>query len=492
MLDEPLMRAAASSPDALALADETRSWTFAQLGARTDALARGIAGVSEPGDRIAVLAQNRGEYVECYYGIPRAGRVLVPLHPRLHEQEWRSILLRSGAAAIVGEHALLERLGDTGLPVFDLDGEAGAPYESLITDQGETGPPLGRNDENVAFLIGTSGTTGAPKLAMLTHSSFAAAVDATLAARPVADDDVLLTPFPLCHVAGYNVFVYHVRARPIVLMRQFDPLGLVQLVVRYGVTALSLAPTMIAMLLDADVDHDALARIRSIGYGASPIPATVLRSGVARWACDFSQGYGMTELSGNAVFLGPDEHRAAAAGDERLLRAAGYPAHGVELRIAEDDGEVLVRAPQVMAGYWDEPQASGATLHEGWLHTGDVGKLDDDGLLTLIDRTKDVIVTGGENVASREVEDVLHEHEAVRDVAVVGVPDGTWGERVTAVVVPWPGKHVTADDLVELARSQLAGFKAPREVVFVDELPRNATGKVLKQALRERLAHREP
>jgi acyl-CoA synthetase (AMP-forming)/AMP-acid ligase II len=200
----------------------------------------------------------------------------------------------------------------------------------------------------------------------------------------------------------------------------------------------------------------------------------------------------MTELSGNAVFLGPDEHRAAAAGDERLLRAAGYPAHGVELRIAEDDGEVLVRAPQVMAGYWDEPQASGATLHEGWLHTGDVGKLDDDGLLTLIDRTKDVIVTGGENVASREVEDVLHEHEAVRDVAVVGVPDGTWGERVTAVVVPWPGKHVTADDLVELARSQLAGFKAPREVVFVDELPRNATGKVLKQALRERLAHREP
>jgi acyl-CoA synthetase (AMP-forming)/AMP-acid ligase II len=349
-----------------------------------------------------------------------------------------------------------------------------------------------RRSDDVAFLIGTSGTTGAPKLAMLTHASFAAAVEATLAARPVAADDVLLTPFPLCHVAGYNVFVYHARARPIVLMRQFDPLDLTKLVAQYGVTALSLAPTMIAMLLDADVDHDLLSQVRSIGYGASPVPATVLRRGVARWGCDFSQGYGMTELSGNAVFLGPAEHRAAAAGDERLLRAAGYPAPGVELCIAESDDEVLVRAPQVMAGYWSEPETSEATLRDGWLHTGDVGKLDDDGLLTLIDRTKDVIVTGGENVASREVEDVLHEHEAVRDVAVIGLPDSRWGERVTAVVVLWPDKPVSADALVELSRSRLARFKAPREVVFVDELPRNATGKVLKQVLRERLAHREP
>ncbi len=241
---------------------------------------------------------------------------------------------------------------------------------------------------------------------------------------------------------------------------------------------LSLAPTMIAMLLDDPRTDDAvLASVRSIGYGASAIPAPVLRAAVERWDADLSQGYGMTELSGNAVFLGPDEHRRAAAGDARLLGAAGFPAPGVEVRLDDATQEILVRAPQVMAGYWQDAAASATALGGWWLHTGDVGRIDDDGLLTVVDRLKDVIVSGGENVASREVEAVLHTHPGVADVAVIGLPDARWGERVAAVVVrrgTGPGQRRGARHAGPGAPCRV---QDPRSVEFVDELPRNAAGQ---------------
>jgi acyl-CoA synthetase (AMP-forming)/AMP-acid ligase II len=212
---------------------------------------------------------------------------------------------------------------------------------------------------------------------------------------------------------------------------------------------------------------------------------------------ELTQGYGMTELSGNAVFLDPAAHRRGLAGEEQLLRAAGRPAPGVELRIADADdralpdgevGEILVRAPQVMAGYWDDPDATAAALRGGWLHTGDVGLVDDEGLLHVVDRSKDVIITGGENVSSREVEDVLHAAPGVARVAVVGVPDPTWGENVCAVVVTTADGRFDPDSLVATARAHLAGFKVPRHVVVVGELPVNTAGKVVKAELRAWLA----
>jgi acyl-CoA synthetase (AMP-forming)/AMP-acid ligase II len=255
------------------------------------------------------------------------------------------------------------------------------------------------------------------------------------------------------------------------------------------VTMLSLAPTMIAMLLGApDVDDRDLATVRALGYGASSIPAPVLRAALARWDWDLSQGYGMTELAGNAVFLGPEEHRRAARGDDRMLRAAGRPAPGVAVRLAPGSHEILVRGPQVFAGYRDEPSASAEALRDGWLHTGDIGRIDPDGLLTVVDRLKDVIVSGGENVASREVEDVLHRHPDVADVAVIGLPDERWGEQVVAVVVTRDGEALDEHELLAMCREHLAGFKAPRAVFCRDALPRNAAGKVLKQQLRAELA----
>ncbi len=495
LLHEVPAEAARRAPERVALVTDAGQQTFAELAGRVRRIAGGIAGLTGAGDRVAILAENRAEYVECYYAVPQAGRLLVPLNQRLHPDEWIGSIRRSGARVLVGENELLDRLGPDAAraagieTIVGLDQSVDRLYSELGTAGEEPPLPLAHDDDDVAWLIGTSGTTGTPKLAMLTHANLMAAVDATLTARPVQSDDVFCTPFPLCHVAGYNVLGLHKMARPVVLMRRFDPGRLVELIIEHGVTLLSLAPTMIAMLLDDPrTDDRVLASVRSIGYGASAMPAPVLRAAVGRWDCDLSQGYGMTELSGNAVFLGPADHRRAATGDERLLAGAGYPAPGVEVRLDDANHEILVRAPQVMAGYWQDPDVSAVALAGGWLHTGDVGRLDADGLLTVVDRTKDVIVTGGENVASREVEAVLHTHAGVADVAVIGLPDPRWGERVAAVVVRRPGDPVSAEDLVALARAHLAGFKTPRTVEFVDELPRNAAGKVLKQQLREELA----
>ena len=488
LLHDGLDQAAGRVPNELALVTDAGVQTFAELSDRVAQVAAGIAAISAPGDRIAILAENRAEYVECYYAVPRSGRLLVPLNQRLHPDEWLGTLAHSGTRVLIAEPELLARLGEDAAraagveTIVDLDRDDVA---LAATDS----PNTAVDGRAVAWLIGTSGTTGTPKLAMLTHTSLLAAVDATLTARPVREQDVFGTPFPLCHVAGYNVIGLHRMARPVVLMRRFDPVRLIELVDEHGITLLSLAPTMIAMLLDDPRTDDRVLRsVRSIGYGASAIPAPVLRAAVERWDCDLSQGYGMTELSGNAVFLGADDHRRAAAGDERLLGAAGHAAPGVELRLDGRTDEILVRAPQVMAGYWQAPEATGVALADGWLHTGDVGRIDDDGLVTVVDRLKDVIVSGGENVASREVEAVLHTHPGVADVAVIGLPDERWGERVAAVVVRRAGDPVTAEELVLLARAHLAGFKAPRRVEFVDELPRNAAGKVLKQLLRAELA----
>lgn len=500
LLHDLLDDAARRDPDGLALVTDAGRWTFGDLQARVEHVTRGVAALTGAGDRVAILAENRAEYVECYYAVPRAGRLLVPLNHRLHREEWLGALQRCGARVLIAEPELLDRLGPEAAraagvaTVVGLDGAtADVGYEAMdevmdqATDDARYEDP-GEGPEGVAWLVGTSGTTGTPKLAMLTHRSLLAAVDATLAARPVGPGDALLTPFPLCHVAGYNVLVLHRAGRPIVLMRRFDAAHLRDLVREHGVTMLSVAPTMIAMLLEDGGADSVMRGVRAIGYGASAIPAPVLRAAVERWDCDLSQGYGMTELSGNAVFLGPAEHRAAAAGDARLLDAAGHPAPGVDVRLDPVSGEILVRADQVMAGYWQDPDASRTALPDGWLRTGDVGRLDHDGLLTVVDRLKDVIVSGGENVASREVETVLHTHVGVADVAVVGLPDDRWGERVTAVVVRRPGAFVSEAELVALSREHLAGYKTPRAVVFVEELPRNAAGKVLKHQLRADLS----
>lgn len=436
-----------------------------------------------PGERAAVLSHNTADYVTLFYAASYAGVVLVPLNQRLHPSEWEEQIGRTEARFVIGEADLLADLED-GVETLDWDelGQRIDSADSMVA-------PARLDADEPAWIIFTSGTTGRPKGAVLTHRSLLAATTNSAIGRPVSVDDVYVFPFPLCHVAAYNVLIHHLHARPVVLLERFTADGVMDAVEAEHATSISLAPTMISALLDdPDFEASRLSTLRSIGYGASAIPVEVLRRGLDALGCDFNQGYGMTELSGNAVFLDGELHRRAATGEPHLLASAGLPGPLATVRIAPD-GEIEVRGDQVMAGYWNDPQATAAAFSEdGWLRTGDIGSIDD-GLLHIVDRKKDLVVTGGENVSSREVEDVLHTHPGVAQVAVIGTPDERWGEVVTAVVVPRPGVSIDANELIELCRSRLASYKKPRLVTFVDELPTNASGKILKRELRDQFTN---
>jgi len=505
-LHDVVDHAAGSAPDAPALIDGDHVSTFAGLADRVGRAAAFVAGCTAPGDRIAVVGENHRSWVDAYYGVPRAGRILVFGNHRLAAPELRSVLERSGSRILVGPATELDRI-DPPATVTRIDLDA---WEAGLADAdpdpgAATAPAPGDAAPGDAWIIYTSGTTGRSKGAVLTHASVLAAVRASDACRTVPPDEVYLLPFPLAHIAGYNVVHHHARGVPVVLLARFDPADFVATVARRRVTSASLAATMLHALLGHLDQHPEavadLASLRQIHYGAAPMPTPVLRAARERLGVDFSQGYGMTELSGNAVFLDAETHRRGLAGDDAVLRAAGRPAPGVSVRVVDDDrrpvpvgspGEIEVRAPQVMDRYWEEPAATATALADGWLRTGDVGRLDPDGLLTIVDRKKDVIVTGGENVSSLEVEQVVHTVPAVGEVAVVGVPDPRWGENVCAVVVARPGAagddDALAEAVVAAVRAELAGYKTPRHVVVVDALPKNATGKVVKAELRAWLA----
>jgi acyl-CoA synthetase (AMP-forming)/AMP-acid ligase II len=504
-LHDILARAAAGRPDVVALVSGDVSYTFAALHARVQRAAAVIDAATTPGARVAVVGENHPAWVECYYAVPSVGRVLVFGNHRLAPAELRSVLERSGASVVVGPRHELDRILDDA-PVdgvqqtFDLDewerALAGTTVgEPTAPDPGTADPspshPSTSGPDAPAWLIYTSGTTGRSKGATLSHANVLAAVRIANSCRIVADDEQYLLPFPLSHIAGFNVIHHHARTRPVVLMPRFDARAFVETVARHQVTAASLAATMLhSLLVLLDEEPALVPELRSlqlVAYGAAPMPVPLLRRGRELLGVDFHSGYGMTELAGNAVFLDVAGHRRGLAGDDALLLTAGRPGPGVELRLG-DDGEILIRSPQVMLGYWDEPDATAATLVDGWLHTGDVGRFDAEGNLAIVDRKKDVILTGGENVSSLEVEQVLHEIAAVGEVAVIGVPDPEWGENVCAVVVPRAGATVDPDVLVATARERLAGFKVPRHVVTVDALPKNSTGKIVKQELRAWLA----
>jgi acyl-CoA synthetase (AMP-forming)/AMP-acid ligase II len=511
LLHDVIDAAAARSPGAPALITGGVTHTFGEVAADVTALAGGVAAVSRPGDTVAILAQNGYPYPLAYYGVPRAGRVLLALNQRLHPREWASQLERSRASVVIADDDLLATLrAGAQLPacvgtVVALRGGGSIDSDLTFDELCAPAPPRRLPDvrpDDPAWLMYTSGTTGPPKGVLLTHRSLLAGVRHSAILRPIRDDDVFLTAFPLCHVAGYQVMVAHLKGRPALVMTRFDAPEFVAAVRDFGVTTCSLAPTMMDLLLEhlrSDPGGLAVARerLRAIGYGSAPMPPTLIRRITDVLGCDLTQGYGMTELAGNVTALGPADHRAAIADSPELLTSAGHPGPLAELAImdregallpAGEPGEIVVRGEQVCGGYHDDPASSAAGMAGGWFHTGDLGMLDASGRLQVVDRIKDIIVTGGENVASREVEDVLRELAGVRDVAVVGIADERWGERICAAVVPDCDAPPTAEELVAGCRDRLAGFKTPRRIAFVGELPRTASGKVRKDELRRLLA----
>ena len=482
---------AESAPDSWALLGETR-FTYGELSERVDRLARYLAEQYSPDSRVSVLAWNSNDYLILIYACSAAGLVLVPLNTRLAAAEWR-YQLQSTRPSLLVYGAEFEQQSRDLAAVFEIEyTQIGTLIECRANVSGKALPSV--TPDSPVWILHTSGSTGKPKGAMLTHQSFLAGLESAAQGRPVLDTDVYLYPFPLFHVSAHNVFLQHRHGAAVWLLPGFDAERVLSLCEQGQVSTLSLAPTMIAMLLDLPSYNPAkLAGVRAIGYGASAMPLPLMNRLLGTLDIELSQSYGMTELSGSISFLKPEDHRAGLT-DPSIMRSVGRPVKGVEVTIRNDQGdalppgstgEVCVKAAQCMQGYWERLEDTESAIGAGYLRTGDLGFFDDRGYLTLVDRKKDMIISGGENVASREVEDVLAAHVSVKQVAVVGLPHERWGEVVCACLVL--RQAVGAEELDVFCRAQLAAFKCPKRYVTLESLPLNASGKIDKPALRQAL-----
>jgi acyl-CoA synthetase (AMP-forming)/AMP-acid ligase II len=505
--------AAHHAPDVTALRYGERALTYAELRDRCWRLSNALIQVTEAGDRVAILAENGPEYVECYYGVPGAGLALTLLNYRLAARELAYIIGNAEPRILFVEPKYLPVIAEIRDQISSVEqivliaGEEEAKvyealeaiyYEDFIATGDPTEPLRRPKEEDLCWLLYTSGTTGLPKGAMLSHRNLMAAIVNSLCTWDATADDVCLFTFPLFHVAGYMMPIYHLRTYPVVLLKSFDVETLLASIEAHRITTTAMAPTMLAMVLEDPVgDRYDLSSLRRIGYGAAAMPAEVLRRARARWPnVTFQTGFGMTELSGNVMAMGAEDHIRAAEADLPILRSVGRQMPLSRVRVVDDEGrdvapgeagEIVVKGDQVLMGYWRNPEATKSSFFEGgWFRSGDVGRWDEDGYLYIVDRKKDMILTGGENVYPREVEEVLFQHPAVVEAAVVGAPDPKWGEKVVAVVCL--RSDASGEELIAFCRERIASYKKPRHVVFIEALPKNASGKVLKRELRDRLA----
>ena len=437
------------------------------------------------------------------YGCFMAGYCLVPLNARLTGPELEYHLSDSGAVALVTD--------EEGAAIFegrDLSGAvllvAGTDGYERLASGAERLPVANVDRDDPAWLFYTSGTTGRPKGATLTHGNLDFVTASWLAdLTPMTEDDVVLHAAPLSHGAGFHALAAVARGAHQVILPagSFDPVAVLSLIQRAGVTNTWMVPTQIVMLTDAVEKGSCdghLPTLDRVVYGGAPCAPAELRRALEVFGPVFVQLFGQGETPMTATVLPPSDHAAALAGErQERLGSAGYARPGMDVRILGPDGselpsgevgEVCVRGPAVMSGYWERPDATAEALRNGWLHTGDLGRMDAFGYLYLLDRAKDMIITGGSNVYAVEVEAALASHPAVHDAAVVGVPDRTWGELVVAVVVTDAPSTDLEAELAAHCATELAGYKRPRRWVFVESLPRNAYGKVLKRQLREELS----
>jgi acyl-CoA synthetase (AMP-forming)/AMP-acid ligase II len=485
-----------------------RTITFGELRDRMFRIANAMLGLAEPGDRVAILAENLPEYVECYYGVPSAGMALTFLNYRLHPKEWAWILGNAEARVLIVQDTYLERIEPLlgALPSVEhviVIGSAatagGRPtFDDVVGAASATEPAIAVDEDATAWLLYTSGTTGFPKGAMLTHRNLVTAMLESVIEYEPRPDDRTLVAFPLCHVSGYSVPVGHTRGGCVVLTPMFEPEQWMRMVDEYGITGTSMAPTMLNFILQHPKVHEyRLTSLRGIGYGAAAMPVEVLRAAIQRFGPIVYSGFGMTELGGNVLTFPKSAHERAVNGDEYLLASCGTPMCLADVMVVDEAmnecppgvvGEIVIRGDQVLKGYFRNEEGTKKAFEGGWFHTGDMAKRDEEGFFYIVDRVKDMIITGGENVYSREVEEVIYTHPSVMEAAVVGLPDPTWGENVTAVVVLRPGATATEAEIIGLCRDRLAGYKKPKRVIFVDELPKTVTGKIVKRDLRDRFA----
>ena len=488
---------------------ENRTLNYAQMFERVNRLANALvkAGLGV-GDRFALLSKNSIEMVMIYLAASRVGAVSVPLNWRLAATEWAYIIDNADAKLIIAESefcsgidSVREKLPSVSLAIavgLQSQDEDWIDFNAWWEASPATALRSNICEDDVLYQMYTSGTTGRPKGAMLTHRSV---LSNSIQCMPFFSGKLqvgkrALIVMPMFHAGGAStVFGALIAGATLVIHSDFSPIRLAEALSGQRIDLVNLVPAMIqAMLVHVpDLKDRDFSNLEVIIYGASAIAEDTLRRAMDIFQCDFYQGYGQTESSAGLAFLTAEDHRRALESQPGLLLSAGRAMVGTQLRIVSRDGdelpmgevgEIIASGPQLMKGYWKMPEANAAALVDGWLYTGDAAYMDEDGYIYIQDRIKDMVVSGGENIYPSEIENVLVDHPAITDAAVIGVPDAKFGEALLAVLVLRDGEKLEAEEIITFCRSQLGGYKVPRLFTFVEELPRNASGKVLKKVLR--------
>ncbi|WP_134702756.1 class I adenylate-forming enzyme family protein [Ammoniphilus sp. YIM 78166] len=472
--------------DQPALSDGMKSFTFNELRSRTLKLAQALLGKGlTKGDRVAILMSNRTEHIELDLAIAMAGLVKVPLNYRLHPKEHEYILQHSGAKLLIAEEQLLG--GIEALPEVIRVGEE---YEEWVAAHPEEDPMVPVEEDDLFAIMYTSGTTGRPKGVMLSHRNFIAGALSLIVGCGLTQRDVMGHVAPLTHGSNFLSQCAYILGNKQVVFNQFEPKGFLEAIEREKISTVFLVPTMVNLMIHEPsfADRD-LSSLRTINMAGSPIAVEKLKLALELLGPKLVETYGQVEAPMTITMMPREqlEHRPASCG------AAGP---FVDVRIVDEEGnevpqgeigEVICRGSLVMKGYWNQPEATSDTLKDGWLHTGDLGWMDPEGYVYLVDRAKDVIISGGANIYPREVEEVLNLHPAIKETCVFGIPDDKWGEAVFAHVVlrEEHGVSVTEQELIELCREHLASFKKPKGIRIVAQLPKSSYGKILRKEIRE-------
>ena len=501
---ELIRRGARYFPERTAVLFEDKSLTFAAVDELSNRFAHVLArnGITR-GSRLAILANNSIYSMPVDFGCIKAGAARTPLNARLSIDEHEHMLRETGAQVVIYDGELAERaeLLATRIDSLTMLGlgsdRCGSDLLVEAASASPTDPRTPAAPDDVILTVFTSGTTGRLKAAEHTQATYAAVSNNTsMNMSDVGPDDVMLHAASLFHASGCFVLPYWLKGATTAVLARFEPAEFLNAIVRWRVTSLHLVPTMLAMLLaHPDIEKADMSSVRTILYGASPMPLPVIKRALELWGPRFVQYYGQTEAPLFITRLDKEDH--VGPGAERRLLACGRPSVDCEIRLIDDkgldvepgeQGEIALRAPFTMSSYFNAPDLNAAMFVEGgWLRTRDVGRFDEVGYLYLVDRTSDMIITGGYNVYPREVEDALLDHSAVLECAVIGAPHEKWVEAVTAFVVLRSGSAVSEDELIEFTRERLASYKVPKSVRFIEQIPKSAVGKVLRRALRDPL-----
>ena len=501
-----LVRIAESNSGKLAVKFERDTFTFRELMERVYRLVNALADLGiQKGDRIAILSQNCHQYRELFWAVAVGGYMIVPVNYRLAPREIAYILNDSEARALLlsDEYSLLIDSMRADLKSvrhfigIQTHGEWLLDYERLLQKSSAEPPSSLPSAEDLLWLLYTSGTTGRPKGAVHTQRSVTALVDAAVNNFAIDEEtqSLVVTPFYALSGGGWDS-ICSCMGSTTVILRNFNPVEMLEVIQNERITDVHLVPVMINFVVNSpDFDQYDISSLKRITYGASPMPPELMKKAMEKIGPIFIQDFGCAE--GGLMTLLPEADHVVDGPPEktRRLGSCGKGLPELDVRVLDEDGrdakpgeigELTVKGDTVMKGYWKMPEATAETLRDGRLHTGDLATVDEEGFIYIVDRKKDMIISGGLNIYPREIEDVLFAHPAILEAAVIGVPDDEWGESVKALVALKPGAECSESELIEHCKSNLGSYKKPKSVEFVDTLPRNPSGKVLKRVLREK------